>query len=592
MLDMWYIGYKDTYLDGEKVYLHVKEDADTSWSINDYVTIYKATRLAPLFDQTLTLFAENQTTVERLLDAGFPYVINIAGYSASSPLLIYFTENTYIKVYISGGHITQAYYLNGQEVGGISSTASPATTPFSKARNTYRYSQSITALRNDKTFTCNGTYTSFAGQAINDFWNGVPSALKGSDPYIRVDPSGPGGGTSYYDPYDTDDIDFNALPEVSAIGTGFISLWCPTEQQMLNLSAFMWNVDVFTIEFWKKLIADPMQLIYGLNIIPVDLRTAGIVGETPDDVVVGFISTGIKMDYLTSQWVEVDCGTLEIEESMLGSYMDYDPYTKIDIYLPYIGYRPLRVDDFMPGQIRLKYKIDLLTGSCIAQIKATKYSYHDDKLNSVIYQFMGNCATQIPVTASQYADAVRSAITTAAAIGTVALLAGAGGGAGAVAAGSEIMPISDPAGLLGSPGMVPVDSELYSSMSRYTYMTESASSPIGETANQLMKVGQVHSAASAANNVMGIKPSVERSGAIGGASGMMATQTPYLVFTRPNIAHPEQQNKYTGYPSFITRALSELEGFTQVQAIHLEGIPCTASELAEIDALLKSGVIF
>ena len=102
----------------------------------------------------------------------------------------------------------------------------------------------------------------------------------------------------------------------------------------------------------------------------------------------------------------------------------------------------------------------------------------------------------------------------------------------------------------------------------------------------------MHSGASAAQNVLGIKPSVQRSGAIGGAAGLLGIQYPYVVFTRPNIAHPENQSTYTGYPSFITTPLSSLHGFTQMQAIHLEGIACTAAELAEIDALLKSGVIF
>ena len=411
------------------------------------------------------------------------------------------------------------------------------------------------------------------------------------DPYSEIPPSGPGGGGGTGPSPSSDPIDFNSLPEVSAVGTGFISLWSPTEQQMLDLSAYMWNANILDIDFWRKLIADPMQLIYGLNIIPLDLDALGLIGGT-DSVVVGMINTGISMNYLTKQWVELDCGTIDIDEAWK-AYLDYDPYTKIDIYLPYIGYRSLRVDDFMPGTIHVKYKIDLLTGSCVAQIKATKFGIHDDQLASIVYQFMGNCATQIPVTASQYADAVRSAISMAAAIGTVALLAGSGAPGAALAGGSEIMPIADPAGLLSGPGMVPVNSELYSSMSRYAAMTSvGAESSISSGINTLKSVGAIHAGASAVENVMGIKPSVERSGAIGGAAGMLATQTPYVVLTRPRQAKPENQSKYTGYPSFITRKLSELTGFTQVQAIHLEGLPCTSSELAEIDALLKGGVIF
>ena len=430
------------------------------------------------------------------------------------------------------------------------------------------------------------------GQTILELLLGSYALDELPDPMAPIPPSGQGGGQKPYNPFDTDDIDYNLLPEVSAVGTGFVSLWCPTEQQMLDLSSYMWNANPLTIEFWRKLIADPLQLVYGLNIIPLDLDDFGIVGANPDNVVVGMINTGIKMNYLTSQWVELDCGSITIDESMLGSYMDYDPYTRIDIYLPYIGYRPLRVDDFMPGTMYVKYKIDLLTGACVAQIKATKSHEHEDTLNSIVYQFMGNCATQIPVTATQYADAVRSAITTAAAIGTVALLAGAGAPAIGAGMGAELMPASDPVGLLTGPGMVPVGSELQQTMFNYSAMTTQPASVISEATNSLKNIGVVHAGASAASNVLNTKPSVQRSGAIGGAAGMLCTQTPYVTFTRPRIAHPDEQSKYTGYPSFMTKQLASLSGFTQVQAIHLEGIPCTASELAEIDALLKSGVIF
>lgn len=419
----------------------------------------------------------------------------------------------------------------------------------------------------------------------------TPPAPGGDDPYSPGGTTGPGGGTGTHDPTSSDPILFNVLPEVSAVGTGFLSLWSPTEQQMLDLSEYMWNANPLTLDFWRRLIADPIQLIYGLNIIPMSLYDAGLIGGT-ESVVVGMINTGIKMDYLTSQWVELDCGTIDIEETW-GAYLDYDPYTKLDIYLPYIGYRPLRVDDFMPGTIHVKYKIDLLTGACCAQISSTKSNEHGDTLDSVVYQFTGNCATQIPVTATQYADAVRSAISLAAAIGTAALLAGAGAPAAGVA-GAAIMPGTDPVGLLNPPGMVPVDSELFGTMSQYNFMTAASDTGavLKSAGGTLKNVGMIHAGASAAENVMGIKPSVQRSGAIGGAAGMLGTQTPYLIFTRPRQAVPENQSRYTGYPSFMTTQLSELAGFTQIQAIHLEGIPCTANELAEIEALLKSGVIF
>lgn len=369
------------------------------------------------------------------------------------------------------------------------------------------------------------------------------------DPYGPTGPSAPGGGNGTHDYSSSDDIDYPGDPGVSAVNTGFISLWAPTEQQMLNLSRYMWNVDITTIDFWKRLWADPMDIIYGLNIIPVDFRATGrtIIGGT-EHVIVGLVNTKVDMDYLVSQWIDVDCGTIDIDEAW-GAYLDYDPYTKLEIYLPYCGYHPLRIDDFMSGSISLKYKIDLLSGACVAMVKATKSNDDENDLDSIVYQFMGNCATQIPVTASQFADAVRSTMSLAASIGT--MVATGVGGAAAAASKQGLSTVGK---------------------------AKLASSMIGE-------------GAATVENVMGIKPAIERSGALGGSAGLLAVQTPYLILTRPRQAHPDEQNKYTGFPSFMTRILGNCSGWTIVKEIHLDNIPCTSEEMIEIDNLLKEGVI-
>ena len=71
---------------------------------------------------------------------------------------------------------------------------------------------------------------------------------------------------------------------------------------------------------------------------------------------------------------------------------------------------------------------------------------------------------------------------------------------------------------------------------------------------------------------------------------MMAVQVPYIIVTRPKQALPSGQNAMEGYPSYITRELGSLSGYTEVADIHLTGIPCTQQELDEIERLLGEGV--
>ena len=102
-----------------------------------------------------------------------------------------------------------------------------------------------------------------------------------------------------------------------------------------------------------------------------------------------------------------------------------------------------------------------------------------------------------------------------------------------------------------------------------------------------MAIGQI---ASTAVNTM--KPSIEKSGSMGGTGGMLGVQKPYLIISRPRQALPSNQNTFSGYPSFITEKLGDLSGYTEIDSIHLENVPATEPELSEIESLLKGGVIF
>lgn len=335
------------------------------------------------------------------------------------------------------------------------------------------------------------------------------------DPYSPGSPGGQsttGGGTGNFDGT-SDNIDIPSLPTLSAVDTGFITLFNPSISQLQNLASYMWG-NLFDLDTWKKIFADPMDAILGLSIVPVPVPNGG-----QSAVTVGNISTGISMTKASAQYVAVDCGTLNVNEYW-GAYLDYDPFTKAEIYLPYIGTHPLAVDDIMNKPVHVVYHVDILSGACCAYIKCG---------GSIIYSFVGQCSCSIPITGNDWTNVVNGALSIAASIGTM------------VATGGATAPM--------------------------------AVSAIASTA------------------VNSMKPNVEKSGSLGGMGGMMGVQTPYLILTRPNQALPKDQNYFTGYPSFITRKLADVTGYTEIDSIHLEGVPATEQELSEIETLLKGGVI-
>lgn len=359
-----------------------------------------------------------------------------------------------------------------------------------------------------------------SGFAFHDYSNIKDQITNEINPDPEKDPydpggtegSGPGGGGGNHD-LDSDNIDIPSLPSLSAVDTGFVTIFNPSLAQLQTLSDYLWS-SAFDIDTIKKLFANPMDAFLGFSIVPVDVPSGG-----QKVVKVAGVSTGISMTVAARQFVEVDCGSITVNEYW-GAYLDYEPFTTAALYLPYIGVHPIAIDDIMGKTVKIVYHVDILSGSCVAYVKCG---------SSVLYSFIGQCSSNVPMTASDWTNTINGALTIASAIGSM------------VSSGGASAP--------------------------------SAAGTIASTA------------------VNSLKPSIEKSGSISGTGGMMGIQKPYLIITRPKQAIPTNQNKYMGYPSFITVNLSFLSGFTVMEDVHITGVSATDEEIKEIESLLKEGVI-
>lgn len=333
------------------------------------------------------------------------------------------------------------------------------------------------------------------------------------DPYEDGGNTDSGGGTGDFD-NTSDPISIPNLPSITVSNTGFITLFNPSISDLQNLAAYMWS-NLFDLNGWKKIFADPMDAILGLSIVPVNIVTSGTAAVT-----VGNISTGITMPLVLSQYATIDCGSVTVSEYW-GAYLDYAPYTKAEIYLPYCGIHAIDIDDIMGKSVNVVYHVDILSGACCVYIKSG---------NSILYTFIGQCSSSIPITGDNWTNVINGVLSAAVSVGSMAATNG-------ITAGKEL------------PNL-------------------------------------------ASNAINNTKPTISKSGAMGGTGGMLAYQKPYLIITRPRQALPKDQNKFIGYPSFITVELGELTGYTEVESVHLVGVNATENELKEIEQILMNGVIF
>lgn len=86
---------------------------------------------------------------------------------------------------------------------------------------------------------------------------------------------------------------------------------------------------------------------------------------------------------------------------------------------------------------------------------------------------------------------------------------------------------------------------------------------------------------------------IQRSGNFGANSGAMGVKKPYIVVSRNVGYDANRYSYYHGYPANKTVTLGSCVGYTRVLDVRVEGIPnATDAELAEIETVLKNGVIF
>jgi F0F1-type ATP synthase membrane subunit c/vacuolar-type H+-ATPase subunit K len=328
----------------------------------------------------------------------------------------------------------------------------------------------------------------------------------------------------------TDTITLPSVPGISALSAGFVNMYNPSPAQLQVLVNALWSNDISQV-FWK-MFTDPMESLVSLQIFPV----APEVTPASVNIVMGNVTlqdqsttpiTFALAPALTNQYKIIDCGSLQMNEYW-GSALDYSPYTKAEIFLPYIGVKEIDINDVMAATLHLQYIVDFLTGTCTAQLECVKAQHID--FSAPLYHWQGNMAMAVPASASDMSQLITSIASTLVSAG---LTVATGGSGAAIASGI----------------------------------------------------------AGGALNMANAHPRIEKGGTVAMTAGALDNQTPFIILTRPIQSKPAGFENYKGWPSNITAELGSLSGYTEVEYIHVEVAGATDEERNEIERLLKEGVI-
>ena len=357
-------------------------------------------------------------------------------------------------------------------------------------------------------------------------WLQASGSPQADSPYSTgtTDNGGTHGG-----PTPQDQIQTPSAPALDGTSSGMFTIYCPDDTELQHIASFLW--DSSTISAINKYFNNFSDNIISLYVLPYK------GSNLPSKVfTVGNLSSGdtdlSAVEYVTARFVKIDMGSVTIKP-FWDSYLDYSPYSKMEIYLPGCGVQQLDVDDIMcptlqdgslptpeGSTISLEYMLDLMTGVLVAFVKIN---------GELRYQFPGKIGYQIPLTGENYASLVRGYITAT-------------------------------AGLIGMT------------------VTGGAAAPFA-------------AGAAAAGIINAMKPDVYRGGNLSGDASMLSYKTPYLIYRRPNKPLLNDQEKFIGFPSYKIDTLSNFSGYTEVIDCHVEGFSCTDEEREKILAALKGGVI-
>lgn len=314
---------------------------------------------------------------------------------------------------------------------------------------------------------------------------------------------------------DTGDTPPAEPPVLDGSSNGLWTIYNPTKQEVQDFGAWLWSANI--IDQIVRQFNSPIDAIIGFHQIYCTPETG-----SAKIIKAGYLDSPVSALEVTDQYAEINCGEVSVNE-YYGNAMDYDN-TQVSIYLPFVGIVPLDTNIVMGSSLEVIYRIDVFTGTCLAQVKVKKQNS-----NAVMYAFEGNCAVQIPLTATTYTGMIGALIS--------------GISAGVSFAGGDML-------------------------------------------------HAVTSGASAVMSALGGRSGAKQSGTMGSNAGALGIRKPYLIITRNASAMPAGFETLSGLPSTELTALSSVSGFTVVRNVHLEGIPGTAEELEEIKSLLESGVIF
>lgn len=317
------------------------------------------------------------------------------------------------------------------------------------------------------------------------------------------------------------------------VAQGFISRWCSNYGIFTNLETALANITLFNdINY---LFSNPSDAFVSFMAFPFDVETycwqGGVALQS--NVRLGKHDLGFAETIIPTSNFYRNIGKLKIERKF-NNFLDFAPYTKIELYVPYCSIVTLDTNVVMGKEIRLFYSVDFGTGGCTCYIATYENENDVDEDGNVIMVVNGQVGFEIPLGSTNKNEQAKQMLANALSV-----------------AGGTIVSI----------------------------VTENPSMLLATAFGGIK------------NTLSAKQERIQKGGAVGGYQALVSPTKAYLIRTTLKPLDVDYAHE-KGLPLMETRNLSTLKGFTRVEDVHLDGFAiATSSELDEIENLLNVGVI-
>ena len=277
----------------------------------------------------------------------------------------------------------------------------------------------------------------------------------------------------------------------------------------------------------------------------------------------------------------------DYQRSVDDRFAEYEPFTSVQLYLPYYGYASLKVADILGKYIQIKLDVDHATGQAMYTVMVS--DNHIERVPSWIFwvydsayygqvrilsTYVFQLGSPVPFTSSGMVDAVRNTLSTV--VKTGATLAGYA--LGGVEGGAATSVVTREFTRNPTTGRLNV-----------TGKTEKVTTTEGGDSIKQRGTESAFEASAAALNNLALNPTADKPN--NSLLGLTSERRAVLIIKQAIIDESASAKLY-GKPYGHTDRLKWLSGYTEISRIHIEGISTiTDDEASRLEQAISEGVI-